>query len=783
MQTNYNSKLFFLLFLLFNSFCGSLYSQETKDSIASQIENYFTLDREKIHLQFSKNKYFTDETITFQGYCYHLQLGKPHTETTNVIAVLYNENGEKISEKLFYAAGGYFDGAFELNNTMTSGNYYVHVFTNWMNNFAEDESSLFKILVINGNDTNYPTETADFSQAEIQLYPESGNIISGISNVIGVKIADCNGNALPVSEAILTDTNGKVIKNISINKFGYGKFDLLPNQTNYKIKVASNGINLEQYLPAPVPEGISLEINSYTLKDKIAIKLKTNAKTIESFQDKPLFLVVNQFGKVTLMDIELEKDQPEKLLFFNPVELPFGVNTARIIDGDKNLIAERLFFNHIGEKSSVAIEKMLLTKDSINFKADFKSLNAIVGISVLPEESTAIEENTDIQGNLWLKPFLSENFMNSRYYFENNSTRRKYELDLLLLNQKKVKYTWKNIRDIKQTETFEFDKGLKIKGTVNNNLNNRAKSKVILLTDHAGMFSEINDKNEFYFENVMLNDSDFAKFSLINHKNQTIQLKGYAQILNNRRKFHKPLQIKRNTCLPKFESVKVEKPLFVAGVINLESVEIQQSVAPVLKHGTESRNRHMKGFKVGVNEEAMTFIDFIRLNGFDAEYHGGHYHIYSKRKSATGAGATPAIFVNNSMAEIEMVTPLLMRQIDEIYLDNHIMTTGIERHTGIIKIYMKTQLELPSRINYMKFTVEGGFANTTPFKNPPYASTDDEGFKKFGLIDWIPNILTNEGETFTFSIPNKNQKKVKLLIEGFSSDGQLISEIKTINLQ
>ncbi len=96
---------------------------------------------------------------------------------------------------------------------------------------------------------------------------------------------------------------------------------------------------------------------------------------------------------------------------------------------------------------------------------------------------------------------------------------------------------------------------------------------------------------------------------------------------------------------------------------------------------------------------------------------------------------------------------------------------------------MKTQLEMPSRINYMKFNIEGGFANVIPFKNTSYTSTDDLGFKNFGLIDWIPNILTNEAEDFTFQIPNKNQKKIKLLIEGFSSDGKLISEVRTIEVQ
>lgn len=83
--------------------------------------------------------------------------------------------------------------------------------------------------------------------------------------------------------------------------------------------------------------------------------------------------------------------------------------------------------------------------------------------------------------------------------------------------------------------------------------------------------------------------------------------------------------------------------------------------------------------------------------------------------------------------------------------------------------------------NAMSFPITKGFAVIKPYKNPDYASTTDKGFLNFGIINWIPSLTTNDTADFNFNIPNRNQKKIKILIEGFTGDGRLISEVKTID--
>ena len=79
--------------------------------------------------------------------------------------------------------------------------------------------------------------------------------------------------------------------------------------------------------------------------------------------------------------------------------------------------------------------------------------------------------------------------------------------------------------------------------------------------------------------------------------------------------------------------------------------------------------------------------------------------------------------------------------------------------------------------------IKNAFNQIPVFENVVYASTDDEGFTNFGVVNWKPIVVADENGNFTFTTPRMGQKTIKVLIEGFSTDGKLYSEIKTFTLQ
>jgi len=241
-----------------------------KQAIAKALTDYFFLDRENIHVQSNKSIYMNNEQIWFKGYVFHRKKNVPFFTTINVFANLIDDTGKIIESQLLYANIGSFTGNFKLNNTLKSGKYYLQFYTNWMNNFIEDESVVNEITIVNttkgaGNILAGP----DPSKINIDLKPEGGTMLSETANIVGISISDCNHHPLPVKSVDVTDVNRQVIQTIQINKLGYGRITLPAHSgVGYKAVVTIDGVKHDQVFPAQQLKGVALEVNNFSAPDK-----------------------------------------------------------------------------------------------------------------------------------------------------------------------------------------------------------------------------------------------------------------------------------------------------------------------------------------------------------------------------------------------------------------------------------------------------------------------------------------------------------------------------------
>ena len=139
---------------------------------------------------------------------------------------------------------------------------------------------------------------------------------------------------------------------------------------------------------------------------------------------------------------------------------------------------------------------------------------------------------------------------------------------------------------------------------------------------------------------------------------------------------------------------------------------------------------------------------------------------------------------NMQVISFDILLNIQTADVDELYINQHAVVPGVDNRMGRIKIYMKKDFSYRQKGNpETTFIIKDGFEKIEPFKNSEYINTyDDSGFENFGLIDWQPLITTDEKGEFSFSIPKLYFGQVKILIEGMSPDGKLISEVKTITL-
>jgi len=779
--------------------------------ISNSVVDYFKLDRENIHLHLNKATFVTNEQVWLKGYIIEKK-HKPTQNTSNVYVSLHDANGKKITTQLYYAEGGIFEGRLKLDPKLPTGHYFLQAYTNFMNNFSEDESSVYEIDILNEAAEDFvPQASINYNSATLSFFPESGVFLEGVPNTIGVEISDCNGQGIAVQDVEIIDSNGNTVTTFSTDIFGYGKFEIHETKSeNYTAIFTVKGQRKEQPLPMPVTTGISFSVDNYIFPDKTIIKLRTNPKTINQIKNALYTLVFQQDEATTFVNFSFSDANEQKLIVLSS-ELPEGLNSLYLIDENLNKMGERIIYNPYLMPEKTAIWIADTRKDSVVVEGSSAIISGTLSISILPEATLTESPPKMIHSDFLFDNYLSKASKNTWYYLNDFSRKKHYELDNFLLSQRS-KYNWNAMMGNAPTAKFANDKGLLIKGTVNSNLKNLKKSRVNMNTLGLGIneFALLNDKKEFFFEHVMVQDSSKIYFVVIDQNEYKPKVKIHSQLLDNNRIFNKLILTSQKICPavePKIEKTKKIPFPKVANSILLDSVMVTGK-KNVLKHQKRIGNVMAKGFKISdadVNSN-RDVLQFIGKNGFKVSSLGGKVSIINghsrleiaarsrtinRSKKSGSAWSTnaysdtnanmngPAVFIDNILVpNYDVLRDYTMNQIDEIYINRMINDLSTYGSSGTIRIYTKTTTGFTNEESNTSESlfVKNGFQKFKPYQNPKYDNVQDEGFLKLGTIHWKPIVATNENGSFHFSIPNLNQKSVRIIIEGLDADGTMISE-------
>ena len=189
----------------------TLYGQDELSSQRySDYQLFFEHPREEIYLDLPKNIFYTNEPIQFAGYVFDKLKSLPAVTTTNVYCAIYDKSGELVIQKLFYAQEGKFEGSLNLPPDFSSGKYYIRAFTNWMRNFGTSSMYLRDIYVVDENfEPNSDLESS--SSAQIQIHPESYDLVAGIRNSIGFAFTADQTTGGLVNKCVLVDAMDNVL--------------------------------------------------------------------------------------------------------------------------------------------------------------------------------------------------------------------------------------------------------------------------------------------------------------------------------------------------------------------------------------------------------------------------------------------------------------------------------------------------------------------------------------------------------------------------------------------
>ena len=785
------SILAFLLTILFISVKGQSQSHDKNALFSNPLKAYFNLDRENIHLQVNKDTYITNEKIWFKGYIIEKKTAKPYPATVNVYITLINSEGKNVLTNLYYSENSLFDGYIILDAKLKSGKYRLRVFTNFMNNFREDESTVIPISIVNEQETSYTNyKMPNYKSLDISLFPESGVFVEGITNTIAVKITDCNGNGIAVTNGNVTAPNGEVISNFSTNQQGFGKFEIINTQNGiYQVDVEIQNKKFQQILPSPKLSGISFSANNYASAEYMVLKIKINERTLQDIAGKKYTFIIHQNQVLSSADFTFKAGEKEASISISSQYLSDGLNTIRLIDNDNNQVAERIIFKPFPIKSNTGITINRQRTDSIVFQGKSPLALASLSISALPTESASVP-NTSIYSSFYLDNFIKSTIQNSRYYLNDFNRKKHFELDNVLITTSS-KYDWQAMLKSPPEKKFDFDSGLTIKGTVNSAVANKDKVSVMMSSAYLGINEKapLNSRNEFQFDNVLAIDSTTMFFSLLDDKGRYTKLNMFTRLVNPMRQFIRTSIEQSISCLPGIDNkTEVDLPeIRDAIVLNAVTVEGKKSKDELgEKYKFRFNNNMSRGYKI-TETEAGTFRDvlqWIGSHGFNVSTVAGRVSITRSYSMSFQGENSPSIFIDDApLTEVDLLLNMSMANIDEIYINRSGYGSGSTGGSGIIRIYTKIPsgaLQSSIKINSQSLLINNGYQALKLFKNPDYSNVNNQSFKQFGTIAWINNVNTDASGQFRFSIPNLYQESIVLLVEGISADGHVVSEQITV---
>ncbi|MGB5435423.1 MAG: hypothetical protein WBM98_05980, partial [Maribacter sp.] len=486
---------------------GPLYVFSQNDFSTEVIEPLTkdALYKEKVFIHLNKSVYFANENIWFAAYVVEDD-NTPAGLTTNLLVNLLESKGDVIASKNVFVNKGMGQGDFFIDNTIPSGTYFIQGFTSFMQNFGPQNVFLQEIEIINPSNIIAHTKRGPTSGITVAFFPESGHLLEGVQNTIGIKVTGLEKDD-PFHGKIV-DSNGNDITTFEGNLFGMGTCRFFYEKNESYRAILSIDTIQKYSLPKADKTGLVFSLDNAAM-EKIKLTLRTNAETLPSLNGKKftlLFYRNNTLYEAVHLSLENAQETSQELFIDKTKMLP-GVNRVTLFQENQPIAVRKFYVDKQNEDTAVLIDRVNIENDSLLFKIktigpDYKPVSAQLSISILPEETKAFREQQHIKSGFLLSPYVKGAIETPAFYFRNREENEKEYLDVVLLNQGMEHSTLNEmIKEVNPREKFSFEHGFTLGGTVKNKTKGYDLGMLSRENEWVA-FSGINEKKEFSFENV-----------------------------------------------------------------------------------------------------------------------------------------------------------------------------------------------------------------------------------------------------------------------------------------
>ncbi|MBI9062962.1 MAG: hypothetical protein JEZ14_13345 [Marinilabiliaceae bacterium] len=305
--------------------------------------------QESVIVRTDRDIYIAGESIWCQLDCVKSGTSQPSQISQVVYVELLNQRNMPVVQLKFNSKGQSIQTRIQLADSLSTGNYSLRAYTQWMRNYDEKYYGRKTISVVSPFAVNsLPQKHEYFTTDTLFVYPEGGNFLTHTSNKLLLQTVKKNGMAHSVTGSIITDQKD-TLRTLTTNKQGYAIIQIQPDSSTPLYFVYEKD-KKPILLPLPILKdaGYNIQISKQQ-KETIFFRI----------QAKPDLVNINLSLLLTTLDGKLISDYPvnqQKEIQVKLEDLKNPINCALLVSENGKVLSKRVFaYENTSENASLKL--------------------------------------------------------------------------------------------------------------------------------------------------------------------------------------------------------------------------------------------------------------------------------------------------------------------------------------------------------------------------------------------------------------------------------------------
>ena len=673
---------------------------------------------------------------------------------------------------------------------------------------SPDAANLVTEIELNSKNTLTNTFSLKpaFEKADVQFFPEGGELISGIRTKVAFKAVNTDGVGIDVSGSVI-DNAGNEVSTFASQHAGMGIFALLPEaDKTYKAVITFPDGSKNTYdLPNVQNEGIVLAVNN-NAPDNLSIRIATNDAFFKEYHNKGFYIVAQSGGTIYYTALAAL----QSLVYAGTVpksKFPTGILQVTLFAANGEPLSERIVFIQHNDALTLSLTTNLpsystrqLVKMALSAKNKILPVQGSFSVAVIDETKVPYDEDaeTTILSSLLLTSDLRGYIEKPNYYFNKTDSKKLADLDVLMLTQGYRRFSYSSILEGKYPPlTFAPEKSMSISGTLHTATGLPVFKGIIDLRipdRHISVNGVTDADGRFSFSNVSIFDSSkVVLLARTYERHNDLMIMTDAQVAQPVTKnYHDPDAIINIDSTMDLYLQNSKKQLESSHV--LKEVVIRSTKTEKVTHEPYSSLSGLSQMAdQSVSVEQLKYCSFDIISCITSKVFGiwpANDNFYIKRDYDNGNKTPIQFFVNGLAVDYAYLTNIRTEDVGliEIYLTDGV--SGINdryRANGIISITTKNgkfTADDNKKDDLPPLNTDGssvtlmpkGYYRARVFYSPKYDSQQsaEHGADLRSTIYWKPNIITDKNGNADFQFYNADGRgPYRAVIEGIDNEGNI----------